>query len=78
MEKCTAELEERAKTAYVAPHLIALYYAQQGKNDEAFTWLEKALESRDPAIVTLSVEPLFDGLRSDPRYSTLLRRMNMM
>ena len=78
LEKVTADFEEKAKTAYVAPHLIALLYAQQGKNDQAFAWLEKALESRDPAIVTLKIEPLFDDLRSDPRYSALLRRMNMI
>ena len=38
-------------------------------------WLEKAFQSHDPQMIFPSVEPLLDGLRSDPRFQDLLRRM---
>jgi len=39
--------------------------------------VEKAFEARDPSLVRLKIEPLYDGLRSDPRYMQLLRRINL-
>lgn len=76
-QKVTAWAEERAKTAYVAPHLFAMGYARQGKVEQALDWLEKSIEVRDPAIVTVKTEPAFDGLRGHPRYARLLQRMNL-
>ena len=42
---------------------------------EAFAWLEKAYELRDPQLTYLKVGPKFTPLRSDPRFQGLLRRM---
>jgi hypothetical protein len=52
-------------------------YARQGKVEPALDWLEKSIEVRDPAIVTVKIEPAFDGLRGHPRYARLLQRMNL-
>lgn len=76
-QKVTADLEERSKTAYVAPHLIAMGYARQGNVEQALTWLEKGVEARDPAILTVKVEPVFDVVRANPRYTKLLQRLNI-
>jgi TolB-like protein/DNA-binding winged helix-turn-helix (wHTH) protein len=76
-EKTTAFMEERSKTVYVAPHKIAMGYARQGKIEQSFNWLEKAVEQRDPAVVTVKVEPVFDGLRGHPRYAKLLQSLNL-
>lgn len=76
-QKITADFEERAKTAYVAPIQIATGYARQGKVEQALDWMEKGVEVRDPAIVSLKVEPAYDGLRASPRYTKLLQRLNM-
>lgn len=42
----------------------------------ALEWLEKAYEDREPRMAYLKVDPIFDPLRSDPRFRDLLRRMN--
>jgi hypothetical protein len=45
--------------------------------DEAFDCVEQSLEERDPLLVYLAVHPMFDNLRADPRYPSLLERMNL-
>ncbi len=40
-----------------------------------FQWLEKSFESHESLMVNLDVDPLFDNLHSDPRFSDLKQRM---
>jgi eukaryotic-like serine/threonine-protein kinase len=72
-----AELEARAATGYVASATRAIVYAGLGDRDHAFAWLDKAYDERDWVLRELKAYPLFDGLRSDPRFAALLRRMKL-
>jgi eukaryotic-like serine/threonine-protein kinase len=54
---------------------IARLYARLGKKEEALKWLEKAYEEHSSGMVFMKSEPVFDALRSDPRFQSLLRRM---
>jgi tetratricopeptide (TPR) repeat protein len=55
---------------------LAGVYTRLGNKDEAFRWLEKALEDHLPYLIwSLPANPAFDDLRSDPRYADLLRRL---
>ena len=54
---------------------IARLYARLGKKEEALKWLEKAYEEHSSGMVFMKSEPVFDILRSDPRFQSLLRRM---
>ena len=54
----------------------AMVYASLGEKDAAIRGLEKALDERDAEMVQLYTIPAFDSLRSDPRFQSLLRRMN--
>jgi tetratricopeptide (TPR) repeat protein len=60
---------------YVMPWAIAVAYAALGDRDQAFAWMEKAYEERPLRLVFLKVDPVFDGLRADPRFARLLRRV---
>jgi TolB-like protein/DNA-binding winged helix-turn-helix (wHTH) protein/Tfp pilus assembly protein PilF len=59
------------------PYFVALAYAGLGENDKAFTWLEKAIEGRSGPFNEVNADPLFDRLRPDPRFPTLLRRIGL-
>jgi DNA-binding winged helix-turn-helix (wHTH) protein/TolB-like protein/Tfp pilus assembly protein PilF len=61
---------------YVAPVLMARAFALLGDQQTAISWLEKAYKQSDPTLgVSIKGSPIFDPLRSDPRFPELLRRM---
>ena len=76
-EKILKELTELSKDRYVSPYFIALIYVGLNDKDEAFDWLEKAFAERSAGMVYLKVEPMFDPIRSDPRFQGLLRRVGL-
>ena len=61
----------------VSPAQLASVYARLGERDEAFKLLEKAYEEKDGNLLWLKVSPEWDNLRDDPRFTGLLRRMNL-
>jgi DNA-binding winged helix-turn-helix (wHTH) protein/TolB-like protein/Tfp pilus assembly protein PilF len=69
------EIDRLAKRSYVPPFTLGVAYMGIGDNDRALDWLEKALEERSPNLVGLKTEPAFDGLRSEPRFKELMRRI---
>ncbi len=62
---------------YVPAPLIAQIYANLGESDTAFEWLEKGMEDGARGIIFLKINPLYDPLRNDPRFSQLLTRLNL-
>jgi len=76
-EKVINELIESSQRRYVPSYAVAAIYAELGRKDEAFAWLEKAYAERSPTLVDLKVDPTLDALRSDPRYVELLRRVGL-
>ncbi|HKP13572.1 MAG TPA: protein kinase [Blastocatellia bacterium] len=68
---------EAAKTRYVAPYPIATIYAAMGDNDRAMAYLEKVFDEHSYYVVWLNLDPVFDRLRSDPRFQDLLRRIGI-
>jgi len=60
----------------VTPCASARVYAALGNKDEAFQWLETGYMQRAEWMVLLKVDPCYDGLRPDPHFQDLLRRMN--
>jgi DNA-binding winged helix-turn-helix (wHTH) protein/TolB-like protein/Tfp pilus assembly protein PilF len=70
-------LEEKSKKEYIPPTVLAGLYALSGEKDLAFAWLEKAVDTRDGWIALIKIQPAYDSLRSDPRFTNLLQRMNL-
>ena len=68
---------ERSKTTFITPWQIATVYTRAGRNEEALDWLEKSFEAHDANMPSISVDPIFDNLRDEPRFQELLRQMNL-
>lgn len=72
------QLRERATRGEYAPALnIAKIYAVLGDKDQAFVWLNKAIDEREGRVVAIIKNDFWDSLRDDPRFADLLRRMNL-
>ena len=76
-EKIIKELEERMTREYIDETLIVYIFIALGDKDQAFAWMEKAYQSRAGNLPWMIMEPKFDPLRSDPRFTEFVRRMGL-
>ena len=77
MQAWLDDLISQSTHHYVAPLDIATLYARLGEKEHALEWLEKGYQARDADMVDIATEPTFDFLRSDPRFTGLLRRVGL-
>ena len=70
------DLQKQAQQENFNPLDAAIVCALLGNRDEAFKWLEEAYQDHSFGLIYLKVDPELDSLRSDPRYTDLLRRIN--
>ena len=73
-----AELLERSKTRHVPGYWIAVVHSGLRDRDRTFEWLERAYQEREGILTTLNVDPFFDGVRDDPRFTSLIRRIGFV
>ncbi len=71
------QLGEQSLQEYTNPYDFALLHLGLGEKEEALEWLEKAQQDNVEEILFLKVEPLVAPVRSDPRFTELLRRLNL-
>ena len=71
------ELTALANERYIPPLNVAMVHNGLGDDDEAIAWLERAYEERDVRLVYVCVDPKWDRLREDPRFSLILERMGL-
>jgi tetratricopeptide (TPR) repeat protein len=62
---------------YASPALLAAVYAALGDLDKSMELLEQAYNVRDPLLRYVGTGYEYDGLRADPRFKTLLKRLNL-
>ncbi len=71
------QLEELSRQRYVSPYHVAYVYTGLGEQDTAMDWLERAYEERAGAVYGIKGSFLFTTLRSHPRFTALLKKMNL-
>jgi hypothetical protein len=76
-KKTIDELAAVSKREYVSPHLTAQVYAALGDKDKTFEWLEKAYEEHSGGLVSLKVDPVWDAVSDDPRFTSILKKMGL-
>ena len=75
--KVLIELKQHAQVRYGFALSIARTYAALGEKDQAFEWLRKSCDERDPQVIWFKVDPTLDSLRSDPRFAQALKDMGL-
>jgi adenylate cyclase len=73
-----SDLLEQSRKRYVPAYDIAVIYTGLGQKDQAFEWLDKAYQERSGWLAYLKVEPRLDNLRSDSRFTDLLKRVGLV
>lgn len=66
-----------ARERYVPPYAMALVHAGLREPDDSFQWLDRAFDLHDVHLIFLPVDPKWDPLRADPRFSAVLNRAGL-
>jgi len=72
-----SEMQVRAEREHVSPLYPAIIHTGLGDKDLAFSELAAAVEERDTNVLAIKVAPLYDPLRSDPRFADLIHRVGL-
>jgi len=70
-----AKLSQFGKRQFVEPSWMAVAWTSLGDHDNAIYYLNQAYQPHSNVLPLLQVHPMFDPLRSDPRFQELLHRM---
>jgi serine/threonine-protein kinase len=71
------QLDELSARRYISPFEPALINFNLGRRDEGFTLLTKAFADRCFEVITIHIDPRFDGVRNDARYKSLFQKLNL-
>jgi len=72
-----ADLQQLQGQRYVSPYTVAAIYAGLGDDEQAFKWLERAVEERDIWLMNLKVDPVFAKLRAKRQFTDILARIRL-
>jgi TolB-like protein/Flp pilus assembly protein TadD len=75
--KVLTDLKAQSKQRYVSAYTLAIIHLALGEKDQAFSCLEQAYHDRAEMITCLKMDPMFNDIRADLRYSSLLRRLGL-
>ena len=72
-----ARLEERSRKGFVPAYDLAIVNLALDEKETAISLLQKAYDEEDWAFIVFATEPRLDPLRSDPRFQTLLKKLDI-
>lgn len=67
-----AALVKESVERYISAAEIAAVYAALNDNDASIEWLKKACDERASALIYVNVDPVFDHMRGDPRFQSIV------
>ena len=70
-------LERIRERRFVPAYHVALAHAGLGNHDTAFALLDQACEEREPLLLNVGLDPRFEPLRGDARFTKLLERLGL-
>jgi TolB-like protein/DNA-binding winged helix-turn-helix (wHTH) protein/Tfp pilus assembly protein PilF len=76
-QQVLVDLQQLQDQRYVSPYTVAAIYTGLGDKDQAFKWLDTAVEERDIWLMNLKVDPVFAKLRQERKFSDILARIRL-
>jgi serine/threonine-protein kinase len=76
-QQIAAQLKNISTRRYVPALYFALISTGLGDKDDAFRWMDAAVQEKTEYLVYLATEPLADPLRNDPRFADLVKRVGV-
>jgi hypothetical protein len=67
----------RANEAAAVPPLAMAWACLGAQDERVFEWLARTIEARQPGVLHIGANPIYDGVRNDPRFAALLRTMRL-
>jgi adenylate cyclase len=77
IQRILPQLETHFQDAGINMHDIAMFHFGLGENDKGFEWLERSYHMKEADLIFMKSEPELDGVRTDPKYLDLLRRLGL-
>jgi TolB-like protein len=71
------KLEQMHQQRIAPSASVAILYGALGESGQAFAWLEKAYQERDPQLTYLKAGRRFEPMRKDPRFGQFVRRVGL-
>ena len=76
-EEILSRLESESRQQYVRAEYLAMGHAAVGDLDSAFAALDRAYQARSAGLIYLHLDPGYEPLRGDPRYSEMVQRIGL-
>jgi tetratricopeptide (TPR) repeat protein len=76
-DECLVELIAGVSAGSAPCLAVAAVHSAAGQPDQAFVWLERSIEDREPWLVFTNVDPIFDDIRDDPRFVLIIDRIGI-
>jgi DNA-binding winged helix-turn-helix (wHTH) protein/Tfp pilus assembly protein PilF len=77
-QKTLKKLKEMSLQHYISAYDLAIIYVGLDEKEKALEWLQNAYADRSIWLIGIKVEPMLDSLRSDPRFTELMRRVGFV
>jgi serine/threonine protein kinase/Tfp pilus assembly protein PilF len=71
------DLIKRREKEYASPYYIAKIYFALDEDNHGFKWLNIGYQEKENLLLEIKVDPAFDGVRSDPRFKKLLKKVGL-
>ena len=76
-KRALEDLEQAAQRERVDPLVLAEGYLALKDYDRTVEYLNQAVAKHSPGLPSLKVDPIYDPLRSDPRFQAILQRIGL-
>jgi TolB-like protein/DNA-binding winged helix-turn-helix (wHTH) protein len=77
IERVLRKMMEEAKAGTRRPYEVASVAIMKGDRSLALDWLEKSYQHHDYWMLFINVDPMYDAIRPDPRFQTIIHRLGV-